>query len=62
MDISTKSNSVGDVEVPIELLKFIDSGFECNPVRYQFEVFEKAEQSCLDIVQKLDAIKVCIDY
>ena len=58
IDITASSNKLGDIEVPIELLKYIDSGFECNPVRYQYEVFEKADQSCVEIACKLESLKV----
>lgn len=59
MDIASKASLTDDSpEVPVELLKFLDQGtVECNPYRFQFELFERMGTAGVVIADKVKRVK-----
>jgi hypothetical protein len=61
MKISAEAEAADNLpEVPVELLKFLDQGVECNPYRFQFELFEKMETSGVVMADKVKRLKVSL--
>ena len=58
IDISAKSHLANDFEVPMELLNYIDQGVECNPERFQFELYADVENSSVTAADKVKRLKV----
>ena len=62
MEISSKADLAETLpEVPEELLRFLDQGNDCNPYRFQFELFEEMERSGVIIADKVKRLKTLND-
>lgn len=53
-----KAGTASDIDVPVELLNFIDGGAECNPELFQLELFTDTEKVCTSVADRIKRLKV----
>ncbi len=59
MDILKKnSEDISDIHIPVELLKFLDCGAECNPDIFLLKLYSNLSEQCTDAGERVKRLKV----